>query len=72
MELYYCYATTDAIRSMYKKWVKNDRIVFEISALLSCVNEEIQQKTERENSKYIPTYVILNFPTQDFLIRKIK
>ena len=34
------------------------------------VNEEIQQKKKRENSKYV--YVVLNFCALDFLVGKIK
>ena len=39
-------------QGMYENRVKNDRNFFEIPALL-LADEEIQQKTERENSKYI-------------------
>ena len=40
---------------MYKNKVENNRNFFEIPALFYLVNEEIQQKTEWENSKYIYT-----------------
>ena len=37
--------------------------------LFYLANKEIQQKTEQENLKY---NVILNFPTLDFLVCKVK
>ena len=52
---------------MYTNRVKNDRKIFEIPAFLS---SERGKNPERENSKII--YIILNFPTMDFLVRKIK
>ena len=48
---------------MYKNRVENNRIFLRNSML---ANEEIQHKTEQENSKYIP--VILNFSAMDFLV----
>ena len=51
---------------MYKNWVETTENVLKF-LLFYLTNEEIQQKTEQENSKYI-----LNFPTLDFLVYKNK
>ena len=55
-------------QGMYKNRVKNDRIFLKFPYFY-LANEEIQQKTEWENSKC--TYYF-DFPTLDFLIRQIK
>ena len=44
------------VQGIYENWVKNDRNVFEIPALLSCTNEEIQSGKIQNNIS------ILNFP----------
>ena len=50
---------------MYKNRVENNRKKkFQIPALLSCEWENL--KLHWENSKYIGTYVILNFPAPFF------
>ena len=53
---------------MYKNRVKNDRKCFEIPALLSCKRGNL---AENGSGKF-KIYIILNLPTLDFHIRKIK
>ena len=44
-------------RYVKKNMVDNDRNIFEIPTIFNLTNEEIQQKTERENLKYEYWYV---------------
>ena len=55
---------------MYKNRVENGRKIYDIPTLLSC---EQGNSAENEVGKLkIYRYVILNFPTLDFFIRRIK
>ena len=53
---------------MFKDRVENDRKFFEMPTHLSC---EQGNSSEKGAGKF-KIYVILNFPTLDFLVRKIK
>ena len=55
---------------MYKNRLENNIKIFEIPALLSC--ERGNSAENRAGKSKIHIYVILNFATLDFLIRKIK
>ena len=53
-------------QSMYKNRVKKDRKIFEILTLL------IFPTRKSKAGKFKIIFIILNFPTLDFLVRKIK